>query len=526
MDDELVVELDDALVRDLVPDVVVVGAGNAALVSALTAHEAGATVTVLEASSKELRGGNSRFSGGIFRFAHGGLDHLRPLLTDEGARWADRVSIEAYEPDRFQADIDLVCQGRSDADLFRTLITTSFDTVAWMKGHGVRWELVVDKLFDPAKIPAGERYAVPPGGAVRATNEGVGLMYDLFAAVERAGITVLYDAPAHELLMSGSTCRGVRVRRGDGFEDVAARTVVLACGGFESNPELRLRYLGEGWDLVKVRGTRFNMGTMLMQALAAGAAPAGHWGGAHASPLDAHAPDVGELSLTDRMSRYSYPYCLLVNQAGERFVDEGEDEVWLTYAKTGWAIRRQPAARAWQLFDQRTLHLLEPRYSTGIPVEADSLDGLAAKLGVAAGPLAETVAAFNASCATAGGSPAGGPARGFDPFHKDGLATGGGLRPAKSNWALPLDSPPYVAYAVTCGITFTYGGLAIDTTARVIDTTGRPMPGLYATGEIAGGFFFHNYAAGSGLMRGATFGRIAGTQAAEQAAEQARAHAG
>jgi tricarballylate dehydrogenase len=289
--------------------------------------------------------------------------------------------------------------------------------------------------------------------------------------------------------------------------------VVLACGGFESNPELRLRYLGEGWDLVKVRGTRFNMGTMLMQALAAGAAPAGHWGGAHASPLDAHAPDVGELSLTDRMSRYSYPYCLLVNQDGERFVDEGEDEVWLTYAKTGWAIRRQPTARAWQLFDQRTLHLLEPRYSTGIPVEADTLEGLAAKLGISVAGVQEMVAAYNAA-AGGGGAGAGGTGGGFDPFHKDGLATAPGLRPSKSNWALPLDSPPFVAYAVTCGITFTYGGLAIDAGARVIDTTGRPMPGLYATGEIAGGFFFHNYAAGSGLMRGATFGRIAGSGAA------------
>src|SRR3954454_18111658 len=179
MDAELVGDLTpDVLSPDaLTPDVLVVGAGNAALVAALTAHEAGATVVVLEASSKELRGGNSRFSGGIFRFAHGGLDHLRPLLTEEGARWADRVTVEPYEPDRFQADIDLVSQGRSDVALFRTLIDRSFETVSWMKSQGVRWELVVDKLFDPAKIPAGERYAVPPGGAVRATNEGIGLMY-------------------------------------------------------------------------------------------------------------------------------------------------------------------------------------------------------------------------------------------------------------------------------------------------------------------------------------------------------------
>lgn len=486
-------------------DVVVVGAGNAALTAALAAAEQGARVVVLEAAPKELRGGNSRFSGGIFRFAHGGLDHLRPLLTEEGARWIDRVSVDAYEPQRFGADIDLVCQGRSDGDLIRTLIDTSFDTMAWMQRHGVRWELVVDKLFDPASLPAGQRYAVPPGGAVRATNEGIGLMYDLFGAVEAEGITVRYDAPAQELLMEGTTCVGVRVRQADRFVDMRAAAVVLACGGFESNPELRLRYLGEGWDLVKVRGTRFNMGTMLLGALAAGAAPAGHWGGAHASPLDAHAPDVGELALTDRMSRYSYPYSLLVDRTGQRFVDEGEDEVWLTYAKTGWAIRARPGARAWQIFDQKTLHLLEPRYATAIPVEANTLEDLAAKLGLSAPGLRGTVAEFNAACADG---------RGFDPFHKDGLSTDSSIGPPKSNWALRLDTPPFVAFAVTCGITFTYGGLHIDSTARVIDTVGRPMAGLYATGEIAGGFFFHNYAAGSGLMRGATFGRIAGREAA------------
>jgi tricarballylate dehydrogenase len=405
-----------------------------------------------------------------------------------------------------------VCQGRSDPDLIRTLIDTSYDTAAWMQGYGVRWELVVDKLFDPTRLPPGTRYAIPPGGAMRATNEGIGLMYDLFAAVEGAGIRVMYDAPAQELLMSGATCVGVRVRSQDRFVDVGGRAVILASGGFESNPELRLRYLGTGWDLVKVRGTRFNTGTMLLAALAAGAAPAGHWGGAHASPLDAHAPDVGELSLTDRMSRYSYPYSLLVDSSGGRFVDEGEDEVWLTYAKTGWAIRERPGARAWQLFDQRTIHLLEPRYSTGIPVEADSLDGLAGKLGLPAARLQRTVAEFNAACRDPGG---------FDPFHKDGLASGAAIEPPKSNWALPLDAPPFVAYAVTCGITFTYGGLKIDSGARVLDVTGRPMPGLYATGEIAGGFFFHNYAAGSGLMRGATFGRIAGRGAAATLARSA-----
>ena len=157
--------------------------------------------------------------------------------------------------------------------------------------------------------------------------------------------------------------------------------VVLACGGFEANPEMRLRYLGPGWDLVKVRGTRFNMGTMLTQALSAGAQPAGHWGGCHASPQDAAHPPVGDLRLTDKLSRYSFPYSLLINPDGHRFVDEGEDEVWLTYAKTGSAILAQKGGRAYQLFDQKTIHLLEPRYSTGTPIEAHTIEELATRLG-------------------------------------------------------------------------------------------------------------------------------------------------
>ncbi len=216
---------------------------------------------------------------------------------------------------------------------------------------------------------------------------------------------------------------------------------------------------------------------------------------------------MGELALTDKMSRYSYPYSLLVNIHGERFVDEGEDEVWLTYAKTGGAIREQPQALAYQLFDQKTIHLLEPRYSTGTPIEASSLGDLAGKLGLPADALEHTVATFNAAA----------PDAEFDPLRKDGLRAAPEGQPVKSNWSVPLDSPPYVAYGVTCGITFTYGGLKINTDAQVIDTANRPMAGLYATGELTGDFFYHNYPAGTGLMRGAVYGRIAGQQAARHA---------
>ncbi|MPY96203.1 MAG: FAD-dependent oxidoreductase [Acidimicrobiia bacterium] len=486
--------------------VVVVGAGNAALVAALAAHEAGAEVRVLEAATREERGGNSRFSGGIFRTVHDGLASLQPLLHPTNARWLDRVDVASYPRDRFLGDWMATSAGQPDPALVEMVVDRSLETVRWMHARGVQWELAANKLVDPDKLEPGTVYNMAPGGALRALGEGIGLMKCLFAAVEAAGIEVSYDAPAAGLLTSGSTVEGVRMRRADHVEEVRG-TVVLASGGFESNPEMRLRYLGHGWDLVKVRGSRFNMGVMLTQALLSGAQPAGHWGGAHASPLDAAAPAVGDLRLTDKMSRYSYPYALLVNTAGDRFVDEGEDEVWLTYAKTGWAVRAQDRALAYQVFDQKTVHLLEPRYRTGTPVEAETIEGLAELLGVPVPRLAATVEDFNAAVAADAGER-------FVPFAADGLSAEPAGQLPKSNWAQRLDAPPFVAYPVTCGITFTYGGLKVDDQARVLDTEGVPMPGLYAAGEITGNFFFHNYAAGSGLMRGAVFGRLAGEGAA------------
>jgi tricarballylate dehydrogenase len=487
-------------------DVVVVGAGNAGLVAALAAKDAGAKVLVLEAAPEAERGGNSRFSGGIFRIAHDGMDSLLPLVNEESLRWADRITVDPYPAEVYRADYDKSSKDRNDQVLSARVVDESYDTVQWMADHGVRWELTVGKLIDPDQIPEGERYALPPGGALRSANEGVGLMEDLFAAVEAAGITVWYDSPVTELVMDGSTCRGVVVQGLSGFREVHAVTV-LAAGGFEGNPEMRQRWLGPGWDLVKVRGSRFNMGAVLNAAMRVGAKPYGHWGGCHAVPLDADAPDVGDLRLTDKMSRYSYPYALLLNAECERFVDEGETHVWLTYAKTGAAIRGQTGAWAFQLFDSKTTHLLEPRYSTGTPVVADDLLTLAGLLGVDPTALVETVDAFNKAC----------PDGEFDPFSMDGLAASPDGQPVKSNWAQRIDEGPFTAYPVTCGITFTYGGIQVDETARVKDVADRVMPGLHATGELTGGFFFHNYPAGAGLVRGAVFGRLAGAGAAAEA---------
>jgi tricarballylate dehydrogenase len=262
--------------------------------------------------------------------------------------------------------------------------------------------------------------------------------------------------------------------------------------------------------LVKVRGTRFNTGEMLRAALAIGAQGYGEWAGCHATPIDAGAPLYGELRLTDKTNRLSYPFSVMVNLDGERFVDEGEDFNLYTYAKMGRQILRERGAVVFQIFDRKTTPLLETRYNTGTPVTAgtlpelvDRIDERYRSLGLHKTNMLKTLEDYNAAVQEGV----------FNPDTRDGKRTNG-LRPEKTNWATRLDEPPFHAYAVSLGITFTFGGLRINPNAEVVDYLDRPIPGLFATGEITGGFFYLNYPAGAGLMRGAVFGRIAGANAA------------
>jgi len=486
-------------------DVVVVGGGNAALCAALSAHEHGAKVVILEAASREQRGGNSRFAGCIFRAPHRGLEHVRTVLSHQGLMDAKRCTMPPYTAEMYREDLKSTSHGRNDPVHTEILIEKGWDTIEWMTSKGVQWELTLRKYYNIENLTG--TVDLFPGGPVKAVKEGVGLMNDLWKAVEATDITVKYDCPAHDLLSFGDTCYGVKTRQRDAFVDMHGQ-VILACGGFEANPAMRRQYLGEGWDLVPVRGCKYNTGTMLRRAIDAGARPVGHWGAAHASPQDADAPLMGDIEKTPIIPRYSYTYGISVNVNGHRFFDEGEDHFGMTYAKTGKIIGDQPMSRAYQIFDQQTIHLLQPRYATAKATHADTLRDLALKLKIPPAALEHTVMEFNDACAKNGE---------FDPLHNDGLCTKLALTLPKSNWALPIDQGPFVAYAVTCGITFTYGGIASDGRARVLNNEGRPMPGLYCAGEISGGLFYHNYAGGAGLTKGAVYGRIAGQEAAELA---------
>ena len=292
----------------------------------------------------------------------------------------------------------------------------------------------------------------------------------------------------------------------DGVADLHAKSVVLACGGFEANAEWRTRYLGPGWDLAKVRGSRFNTGDGIRIALAIGASPRGNWSGCHAVQWEMNAPEFGDLAVGDQFQKHSYPFGILVNALGKRFVDEGADFRNYTYAKYGRTVLEQPGQFAWQLFDQKVKHLQRDEYKIRqiTKVTANTIEEFAQKLdGVNASEFLKTISEWNNAVRT--DVP-------FNPNIKDGRCTSG-LAVPKSNWANTIDTPPFEGYAVTCGVTFTFGGLRINTNAQVLNTDYEPIDGLYAGGELVGGLFYFNYPGGTGLMSGAVFGKIAGTSA-------------
>lgn len=485
-------------------DVIVVGAGNAALAAAVSAREQGSgRVLALEKAPRTLRGGNTHYSGGLLRIAFDRPDDLRALVPDAEREVAGfYAGVEPYPHRLFMADLLRVTDGRTDPELAEALIGRSYDTACWMARKGIEMEPAVSL----SAVRVGDTIKWSPGAVIRARHEGVGLSAMWFRVAERDGVEIRYDTAVVRLLQDRrGHVTGVGVQGPDGFAEVSAKAVVLGCGGFEANPEWRARYLGRPWDHAKVRGTRYNTGDGLRMAIELGALPHGQWTGCHSTPIDADAPPHGDRKLTDKTNRLSYPYGVLVNTRGLRFFDEGEDFQFYTYAKLGGIILNELGGIGWQIFDAKVTHLLEGRYKTGTPLQADTLEALADKLPLDRAACRRTLEAYNA--AVTGGR--------FDPTARDGLATRG-LPLPKSNWAQRLDAPPFLAYPVTGGITFTFGGVRVNDRAQVLSTSWTPIPGLYACGEMVGGLFHGNYPGGTGLMSGAVFGRLSGAQAAGQ----------
>jgi tricarballylate dehydrogenase len=495
-------------------DVVVIGGGNAALCAALAAAEHGASVLVLERAPEEDSGGNSRFTAGAFRCVYDGVEDLKALMPDLTADEIAGSDFGSYPEEKFFDDMGRVTEYRTDPDLCELLVKKSKETMRWMRTNGIRFA----PIFGRQAFKVGGQFKFWGGLTVEAWGGGPGLIAGLCEAAKKKGINIVYDARALSLISGDEGVTGVRVRHRGRSADVAARSVVLAAGGFQANSEWRTRYLGPGWDLAKVRGSRFNTGDGIQMALDIGAMPYGNWSGCHAVGWDRNAPEFGDLVVGDGFQKHSYPFGILLNAHGERFVDEGADFRNYTYAKYGRVILAQPGQFAWQLFDKKVLHLLRDEYRIKrvTKVRADTLEDLVQKLDdVNAAQALSTIKAYNAAVRRDVA---------FDPNVKDGRSTAG-LAIPKSNWANTIEEPPLEAYAVTCGITFTFGGIKIDREARVIDSDGRPIAGLYAAGELVGGLFYFNYPGGTGLMAGSVIGKIAGDSAGQKASPRVQAKA-
>ncbi len=487
-------------------DVIVVGAGNAAFSAALAARESGASVVMLEAAPEDEAGGNSRFTAGSMRVVYDGLDDILKLVPDLSETEIETTDFGSYTREQFFDDMARVTRYRADPELVDRLVSDSLETLVWMREKGIRFV----PIYGRQAFKIDGRFRFWGGLTVEAVGGGPGLVEMWTEAARREGVEIRYGHRALDLVRDGTRVTGVRIRRRDEILELEGRTVVLACGGFEANAQWRTRYLGPGWDLAKVRGTRFNTGDGLRMALDIGASPCGNWSGCHAVGWEMNAPEFGDLAVGDQFQKHSYPFAVMVNATGRRFVDEGADFRNYTYARYGRVILEQPGQFAWQVFDRKVKHLQRDEYRIRqvTKVTADTVPELAEKLeGVDAEAFVDEIARYNAAVRQDVE---------FNPNVKDARRTEG-LEIDKSNWANTIDTPPYEAYAVTCGVTFTFGGLRIDEEGAVLDTGHAPIRGLFAAGELVGGLFYFNYPGGSGLTSGSVFGRLAGTSAARRA---------
>ena len=483
-------------------DVLVIGGGSAAFEAAISASSGGArSVVLVEKAPEPEFGGNARFSHTGFRFVHSGADEIREFVPDVEAATYARMHVPAYSREDFISDLRRVTQDRIDPMLAEAFVDSSNAAVHWLKSIGLRWEL-------EKTIRVGDKHYFQPGINIHPVGGGLGLLLNLREIALGRGVQIRYDTRVRAFLGNERAIQGVVVSSPGGEYEIRAGAVICCSGGFQASAEMRARYLGPNADFVRVRGSKHNTGEVLRMLIDLGAKTAGHWQGAHMTPIDSAAPAF-ETPLTrggksNSMNRYDYPFGITVNALGQRFYDEGEAKHSYTYAKTGRAVLAQPGGAAFQIFDQTGISLFrDGRDYPATMIEADTLEELAQRIGVEPAVFCHTVAEFNRAC-TADIS--------FDPTRLDGKRTKG-LAVPKSNWATPIERPPFRAYSITAGVTFTFGGVQIDANARVLNTSNQPIDRLFASGDVVG-LFFHNYPSCTGQTRNAVFSYLAGRGAA------------
>jgi tricarballylate dehydrogenase len=453
-------------------DVLVIGGGNAALCAALMAREAGASVLVLEAASRDWRGGNS--------------SHTRNVRCMHDA--PEDVLVDAYPEEEYWQDLLKVTDGITNEKLARLAIRSSSTFRPWMHKHGVNFQPPLSGTLHLARTNAFFM-----GG-------GKALVNAYYRSAENLGVHIRYNAPVDRLELDNGVFAAVYI----GAERIEARACVLACGGFESNIEWQREAWGRNewgeWTAENflIRGTRFNQGVLLKFMMGAGADMVGDPTQAHCVAIDARAPryDGGICTRVDSVS-----LGIMVNKNAKRFHDEGEDFWPKRYALWGRLVALQPGQIAYNIIDSKAIGRFMPPVFPGI--KSGTLPGLASQLGLDEQALMKTISDFNAACRVGTFNHAV-----LDDCHTEGLT------PPKTHWAQPIDTGPFYAYALRPGITFTYLGLKTNETAAV-HFNGIPSPNLFVAGEMmAGNILGKGYTAGVGMTIGTAFGRIAGTQAA------------
>jgi tricarballylate dehydrogenase len=452
---------------------VVVGHGAAGLAAALSAAEQAKIsgvpidITVLEKSREDEAGGNTRWSPSNMR-----LDA------------PDRIS------PTFEDDMQEASGGLADRNYFRALAENATVTIGWLQSHGI--EFITPLYY----LSAGPARIQPVGG-------GGAIVTKLLEAAKRAGVKFAYDSPVSRLIMAeGDRVSGVEARCSDGVITHDADAVILACGGFQGNPAMMRAHFGPGAEIIKLisPGTRFDTGDGIRVATEQGASISGDWNGMHIEPVDPRASNSAPVVLV-------YPYGIVVDQDGRRFFDEGGGLMHETWEALAREIHfSKPNHIAYAILDSQLFGI--DGYERAIrsevpPYRAQSLEQLAARIGVPAGNLRQTVDAFNAAAT-------GDPAR-FDASRCDGLAAADTLMPPKSNWARALTKPPFLAYPLVGAVAYTFGGLATSEKAEVLGEQG-PISGLYAAGETTG-HFYGTAPNAVAVLRALVFGQIAGREA-------------
>lgn len=484
-------------------DVIVIGAGNAALCAAISAKENGAKVLVLEKGPEHKKGGNSFFTDGAIRFAYNDLNDIRRIMPELQDEEAAQIVMPKYSTTDYYDDLMRVTDGQSHPKLANQLVSKSYETIVWMREQGVEFEL----NYDNQSFKKEGKIHFWGGLPVKTKEKGIGLMKQLFKRAKQLDIEVWYESQAIQLVMKNEQISGVVILKQGETITVETKSVVLACGSFEANKEMRSKYLGDEWDAAIVRGTEYNTGDGIQMALEIGAQPFGDWDGCHSIGTDYNVPKVGDFTKPgDIFKKHSYPLGIMLNKDGYRFVDEGADFRNYTYAKYGREILKQPGHVAYQIFDSQVRPLLRKEYNLeeATVYEAATLEELVDLLPVNKEQFLQTIKEYNE--AVQDGE--------YNPSIKDGKGTIG-ITPPKTNWAMTIEQGPFYAFPVTCGITFVFGGLHVNTNGEVLNKNEKPIKGLFAAGEMVGGIFYENYPGGSGLMSGAVFGKVSGSQAAK-----------